>query len=463
MRMRDKLITAACRTPDGIEWTSLNLKQDGPGTSQQGVLPVTVSGHTLAEALAATERPDDVAEVLQGDITVSMQTSELLMRVMEFPTADTAEIRDMVDFQIDKVSPFPADQIGLSHEILRQKETTSLVLMVAAKRSRIDAIGDAFQEKGVHIHSIDARALGWLQLLRDEGHVTDVGCQIFIIDDGIDFILIVLADGLPLAFRALHAETEERALIDELCHEIGYTLTALDAEHDVPDPAAIQFWHRAEKPAALFSQLAAKSGLAVEPHDLETLPPLSEGILRRSQAAASRIELIPREWVELQNRKQLIRKFATIAGAIAAVWLCVLLVFFSIYKARDIQLSRVQREADALAPAAQQALENRQKLKALQVYTDRSDSSLECLREITRMLPDTDIEFVSFNYKKDKGVTLRGTAGSDDLAYDFFETLTTSKLFERLKDQSVNSKVTKGVRRAIFSANLELKSEGGGR
>jgi len=75
------------------------------------------------------------------------------------------------------------------------------------------------------------------------------------------------------------------------------------------------------------------------------------------------------------------------------------------------------------------------------------------------MLPAGNIEFVSYNYKKGKGVTLRGTAGSDDTVYDFFEALTASSLFEQLKDQSVNAKTIKGVRGAVFSVTLELRSE----
>ena len=115
--------------------------------------------------------------------------------------------------------------------------------------------------------------------------------------------------------------------------------------------------------------------------------------------------------------------------------------------------------AAEIAPAAKAAQNNQDKLRALQSFTDRSDSSLECLREITRMLPAGDIEFVSYNYKKGKGVTIRGTANSDDLVYDFFKTLSSSSLFERLKDQSVNTKTSKGVRRTIYAVTLDLPTE----
>jgi len=459
MRIHDKIITAVCRTVDGIEWTSWQIKPDGAEQVQQDAVPVDFSGDTTDELIASIELPENVTDHLTGDITVPLRTSELLMRVMEFPTVEVGEIADMVGFQIDKISPFPSDQLAVSHEVLRQTEDTSLVLMAAAKRSCIDAIGDIFNEKGVRIHSIDARVLGWMKLLDDEGHIADEGCEIFIIADVIDFSLVVVESGIPVAFRMLDAQTDDVNAVDELAHEIGYTLTTLDTERDLPAPSAIQFWSHGDLAENLCAKLSEKCGLPIQHHPLASLPPLSEGIIRRTMAGKSRIELIPTEWVEHERRKQLRRKFTLISSSITVVWIIVLLVFYSIYKVRDVRLNRVHKRLAAIEPTARQALENRQKLKALKVYTDRSDSALECLLEVTQLLPPGNIEFASYNYKKGKGVTLRGTSGNDEMVYDFFEALTTSSLFDRLKDQSINAKTIKGVRSAVFSVALELPTE----
>ncbi len=460
MRIRDKIITAACRTPGDIEWTTLKIKQDGTESVQQGCIPLPVPEEEGAdENLNHIQLPAEVGETLKGDLTVALRTSELLMRTMELPTADPAEIAEMVSFQIDKMSPFPVDQLAMSHEILRTTETSAQVLMVAAKRESIDAIGDTFVQKGVRIHSIDARVLGWLQLIGDDGKLSDEACEVVIINDGMDFVLVVMLEGVPVAFRSLHTKLDDEDVIDELVYEIGYTFTTLDLEHELPAPAAIHFWNNAKTHAFLKVKLAEKSGIHVLHHDLDDLPPLSEGIVRRAQKDSVHIELIPREWVEHQNRKKLQRQFNILAGSITTVWLLVLLIYFAIYKVRDIKLSRVQERANAIAPAANQALENREKLKALKVYTDRSDSSLECLREVTSLLPSGDIEFVSYSYTKGKGVTLRGTARSSDIVNNFFSTLARSELFTQLKDQSVTTKTTKGVRRAVFSVTLVLPSK----
>ncbi len=459
MQMHEKIITAVSRTPEGIEWTSLKVKQDGTEPMQQDSISIPLSGKTSEEILASIELPENVTEHLKGDITIPLRTAELLMRVMEFPATDDTEIADMVGFQIDKISPFPTDQLAVSHEVLHQNEGTSLVLMAAAKRSCIDAIGDAFEEKGVRIHSIDARVLGWMHLLRNEGHIADEGCEILIIEDGVDFSLIVIDSGVPLAFRMLHGETDDMNVVEELAYEIGYTLTTLDSEREMPTPSAIQFWSRETLSASLRTKLSETTGLPVHSHQLTTLPPLSDGIVRRALSSESHIELIPREWIDHEIRTRLRKKFTLISSSIAAMWLIVLLIFFGTYKVRAAQLSRVQRQAAELEPAAKKATENRNKLNTLKVYTDRSDSALECLREVTDRLPIGDIEFTSYSYTKRKGVKLIGTAGSDDKIYDYFENLSDSELFDQLKDQSVNNKTSKGVRRAVFSVSLDLPTE----
>ena len=463
MRMRDKIITAICRTVEGIEWTTVKVGKDGVEPVRQESIPMAFSGETAEELMASVTLPDEVVEHIKGDISVPLRAADMLMRVMELPTTQADEIADMAALQVDKIAPFPSDQIAFSHEVLQQSEDTSLVLMAAAKRSCIDQLGDTFKEKGIHIHSIDSRDLGWMQLLNDACHISKEGCEIIIIDDGIEFSLIVASDGVPLAFRMLHAPTGDTHGLDEIVYEIGYTLTTLDTEYDLKSPSAIQYWSQDGLSASLRAQLSEKSGLRVHEHSLGELPPLSEGIVRRALAERSRIELIPREWIEHEKNKQLRKKTILASSVVMGVWLAALLIFSTIYKVRDFQLSSVKKRAAAIEPEADTALENRRKLKALKVYTNRSRSALECLREITRLLPIGDIEFVSYNYDKSKGVSIRGTAGNDKQVDDYFVALANSPLFERLKDESMSTTTTKGVRRTVFSATLALPSEEDGK
>lgn len=459
MRIRDKIYTAACRIPDGIEWTSISVKQDGTEPVAQNSMMLDLPDDLSTETFSTLELPDNLSEQIKGEVTVAIRSSELLMRTMKFPTSDPAEIADMVEFQVDKISPFPVDQLAIAHEILETAEDSAQVLMAAAKRESIDSIGDAFEKQKVRIHRIDARVLGWLQLMKDSENLHASGCEILIIVDGIDFALVILHNTLPIAFRSLRAQLDDMTVVDELTYEMGYTLTTLDTEYDLPAPGAIHFWSHGEQPNALLGKLAEKTGLEVHHYDLNILPPLSEGMLQRTMLEGSRIELIPQEWVEHEKSRKLNKRFSIIAGSIAAVWLSVLLTFLTVFKVRDMKLADIQAKADAIAPAARQAAENQKKLKALKVYTDRSNSPLECLREVTRVLPAGDIEFSSYRYTKEKGVTLRGSGRDQGIVTDFYATLGKSKVFDGITNESYNNQTIKGVTRAVFAVSLPLAGE----
>lgn len=459
-KIREKTVTAACRTPVGLEWTSVKISQEGRGPLLQDQLPLDLPLDLSIDQLEDVDFPD-LSDHLKGEVTVALRASELLMRTMDVPTTDPAEISDMVGFQIDKISPFPFDQLAVSHEILETGEDQSRILMAAAKRKRIDTIGSTFSKHATRIHSIDARVLGWLQLLQDAEQLDGGACEILVIVDGIDFILAVLHNGKPLIFRPLETDLDDMEVVDELTYEISYTLTTLDAEHDLPAPDTLTFWSLETIPAALQARLKEKTGLNIKCSSLHELPPLSEGILRRTISPEQRIELIPAEWIEQENNRKMRRQFAIISGTIAAVWLSILLVFLGIFKARDMKLARVQADYNAIAPLALQAEQNQQKLKALKAYTDRTYSSLECLREATSLLPAGDIEFVSYNYSKEKGITLRGTGRDKSIVTDFFTTLNKSELFDGVRNESVTERTTKGVRRAVFSVTLPIAEREG--
>jgi hypothetical protein len=452
--MRDKIVTAVCRTASGLEWTSISLKSPEPELEHHS-FEFEIPDQPLDELLQPPNPlPEEIAHALTGDVTVALRTSELLLRTVRFPSADPEEIRSMAEFQIEKISPFPLDQLATSFEILKTEEQSALVLLAAAKRESIDAIGETFRERGIRVHSIDARILGWIHLLKTSGRVTGAPCEIILLEDHLDRTLVLLSDGVPLAFRTLDPPLNRKESFQSLVYEISYTLATVDAEYPLESPPTFQLWSHEplELPA---EQLRKHFNTTVEAFLLEELPPLSEGIAYRSTLPAyRRIELVPAEWIEHERQQQLRRKLIISASSLAAVWLAVLLALFSVYKVRENRLNQVRAEVAALEPAAQKALQNRRKLQTLTRYTDRSDSALECLREITRLLPDGDIKLVAFNYRKDKGVTLRGTASSDNLAYNYFEALTTSPLFRELKDQSVNTRSDHGFRRAVFSLTL---------
>ncbi|MBN2686335.1 MAG: hypothetical protein JXR40_13725 [Pontiellaceae bacterium] len=403
---------------------------------------------------------------MEGDITASIRTSELIMRTIEVPSSDPDEIASMVNFQIDKIAPYPMDQMAISHEILRKTENGALVLMAAAKRTCIDAIGETFKKQDIHIHSIDARILGWLQLMKKGGHIIENGCQILVVKDGIDFALAVLLDAIPLSIHSLDTAVNNDNLCEALAEEIKYTLVALDAEHDLPAPASIDFWSVTELPSSTTACLKEKVGLRPNLYSLTELPPLSEGIAERSRDIVNRIELIPTEWIEHEKNKRLKKQIITASSVIAGIWICALAVTITLFKIRDGEFTALKAEEREYAQKASIARQNKQKLEKLKAKMDKKNSALEGMREIVDLWPgEGEInDFTRFNYEKKKGeVQVRGSTENGALIDTFFNNLTRSELFINIANQNSSTRNVRSGRetRVVteFSVTLLMDQE----
>ena len=180
------------------------------------------------------------------------------------------------------------------------------------------------------------------------------------------------------------------------------------------------------------------------------------GLIQRAMCAEKRINFLPRAWDNQQKQRRIYTTLKKHLVSITLIWLLVLSILSVVYATRNTALNRIEAQAAQLEPQSQSAIENYKKLRTLEKLSDRSKSSLECLREVTRLLPEGDIEFISYTFNRSKGVTLRGTAANDDIVYDFLNRVSESPLVGKLTNQSLNRRSSKGTTRTLFSCSLTL-------
>ena len=85
-------------------------------------------------------------------------------------------------------------------------------------------------------------------------------------------------------------------------------------------------------------------------------------------------------------------------------------------------------------------------------YTDRSDSALEVLREVSQLLPE-GVDLTSFSYRKGAILDIAGEADSGLLVTQFNESLNQSPLFVEVKPGTRTS--SKGRHRFSFDIQLQ--------
>ena len=446
-------------TDEIVEWAVLRKNRKGTEKIREGSLPVPEGFFQQENApLFPAEVLSGIRRSFRGVVTVSLPSSQLLMRVLELPSTNPQELKSMVELQMDQISPFPVDQLTISYEALLQTENHSRVLAVAAQRKVVDALGDLFKAQNVYIRSLDAEILAWWSLLIAYGQVPCQGRVILILEEHTEFSMIVVDDGVPVCFRSLelfHNFTDE-AVMHEIVEEMRYTMLSLEAEYGHRDGCTIEVWSESEFPEQLVNLLKEPCGGAINLHALSAIPPVSEGLaLRTAERRLHHAELVPREWIELQRRKRLM-KIGTVASiTLLSIWLAVISLTGVVFSFQQASYNRVRREAMKYDEPARAAQAARNEMLSLEKSADRSHSALECLRAIAIALPDR-VDLASFTYKKDEAVSLRGSCDNAESVYDFFQKLGASEIFSGVKDQPVSTRMVKDKRVSTFSVTAEL-------
>lgn len=425
-------------TDEIVEWVVLRKNRAGTEKLRAGTHPIPDGFFDQENApLFPVEVLEAARKNFSGVVTVSLPSSRLLMRVLELPSSDPEELAGMVSLQADQIFPFPADQLTLSYEVLHQAENHSRVLAVAAPRKVVDQLGDLFKQKHVYIRSLDAEILAWWSLLTAHREIPAEGRTLIILEEHTEFSIIIADDGVPVCFRSMELfhNFTERSVMEEIVEEIRYTLLSLETEYGADPDMQTEVWSEMEFPAELSNMLKPLSPRGVNLHRLDALPSLPEGLaLRSAERGRHHAELVPREWVELQRRRQ-IMKISTVASiAVLCVWFAVISIAGTVFAVQKASYNRVQKEAARYAEPARAAQEARAEKEALERYAGRTHSALECLREITEFLP-AELEINSFNYSKGKAISLRGSGSDTGPIYTYFQRLGSSGLFAGIKNE----------------------------
>ncbi|RLC74315.1 MAG: hypothetical protein DRI61_16900, partial [Chloroflexi bacterium] len=346
-------------TDEIVEWAVLRKNRRGTEKLYEGTLPLPEGFFEQENApLFPAEVLPEIRNNFKGIVTLALPSSQLLMRVIELPSADADELRGMVELQIDQISPFPVDQMTVSYEVLHQTEDHSRVLAVAAPRKVVDTLGDLSKEKNIYIRSLDAEILAWWSLLVAHAQAPDKGRIVLVLEEHTEFSMIVVDDGVPVCFLSLELfhNFSDEAVMKEVSEEVRYTLLSLEAEYGHRETDSVLFWSEAEVPPSLVRMLKKACGADVSLHDLGTLPPLAEGLaLRTAERGLHHVELVPREWIELQRKKRIMR-IATIASiAVLSIWLAVVTITGVVFSIRQASCRRIRRQAAIYEEPARKA------------------------------------------------------------------------------------------------------------
>jgi len=390
---------------------------EGEGKEPQGT--VVESDKPMARALREAKTGLGTRRVV-----LALPLSRLLVRIVKLPVEVREDLAEAVSLQMDKLSPFPGEELTVGYEVLSETETSLLVFVAAMPAVVFEELKSALAQAKMFVTRTDVAALGWFRSLCGPCQLARPGRRVLLmdLDDGWD--LMVLDQGVPVLVRAMGDLPDADAMVREM------TLSLLHAEMDAgacPIADVLVVSHT-EPSAELRQKLEALLGATVRHMSPTSDDGGVEGVAIRTGEGAS-LDLTPQSLREAVKEAVIRKRVLTGVAAAMAVWSVFMGVLFSgpfVYK----QLTeRVRAASKAHAKAYKQVSDTRDRVNLILSYMDRTYSPLEMLRIASGGLPQ-GITLTGFNYKRDDGFKVTGEADTPTLVYDFKNAITEDPLFE---------------------------------
>jgi len=383
-----------------------------------------------SDRAAVVSRIRSICSGIEKPVSTAISSGHVLLKAAELPTVDPSELHGMAELQVDKFSPFAPDNTVTACEVVSRGETSTRVVIIAADRRVVDNVGRILADARVAPVRVDVELLCWLNLIEDAGGFEKRGCRIIVLMDGVTCDAVVTKGGIPVLFRTFGKSVDMTA--EDLVSDIESTLTQLESDHGIASPDGLMLWHAGEPPEETIRALGESFRFPVEHRPLSSLPPLSEGLARRSldrRGLQDRANLALADWKTGREKAQVRKRILAATAAAMAVWLAGLACFGIAVALQFAGIKSRENTLKMLKPIADDARRMKGLIKTAGQFTDQR-SAIECLREVVDAKPE-GIEFQQFKYDRtrEKKLTIKGEAVSDKIVYDYADALNKSSMF----------------------------------
>jgi hypothetical protein len=353
----------------------------------------------------------DWSTIFQDKLNIAwLPADRVFLRVVHLPAAEPEELISMVELQLEKLSPLPVTQIVWSMEELpKLSDSLQPVVVVIAARDLVEEFLGKLENSGYLADRLEIPCLHQLLTTAVEGD----GVWLYpTVQAGDDLCLVAWwYGGLLQQLQLIHLpEGENRTglVIEQLTKtawagEVEGWLTSPAHCHLVADAATAPLWEPA---------LSQWSGAAVSVTEPLPESKLGEVAVRRASRGESKANLLPSEY-GLRYRQQIVdRLWMGGLGAVVAVYLAGVLIYFGALQVLRFQNNRVESKIADISNSYTNAVKLRERIDVLQNQLRLKYAALDCLKAVAEELP-SDLTLLSFQFNRGRAVALQGTAPAD--------------------------------------------------
>ncbi|MBI4598499.1 MAG: pilus assembly protein PilM [Candidatus Omnitrophica bacterium] len=440
-------------------WLKL-LQAHGRSVAKVAAIPIEGKG------------PEEIAKALQDhcaaehvalhDVLLANPTHLSTIRVFTLPSVDANEIRDIVELQAEKHTPYAKEEILLDFAVLdRERAGYSRVLLVIAHQDVVHRSVRVMELSNLLLERVACEVEGlvqWFQMVRRRVSTPGAGPTLVIDVDGSTTTLLVMQRG-QLVFQrnfALgmeHLHRDPAAASQRLIAELQRSVEAVEAEGSASKIQDIVMTGRVERLQELKTAVESAFGLPVNlaapwgamelaeeaSTAAERLPEISFASLVGLAAAPSRIDLTPKA----TKLRQAFEARARSLVVMACQGLGVLLLISLLIMGRAQQQHRYYETLQALYNTdASEAFDIEQGLASINFIRERLRHRGELLNLVDGLvkLSPREVQWDALTYTQAESLIVKGESNALPKVYEFAASLSNSALFTDVPPPKVSQR-----------------------
>jgi Tfp pilus assembly PilM family ATPase/uncharacterized protein YoxC len=404
-----------------------------------------------------------------NSITVIIPRERVITRYMKFPSADNAEIENMVSFEITKQSPYSQDDIVSDYRVKAVDEHGySKVEIVFSPKSEISRIKNILGDLAVrlkYIYFSSQVISGWFDKFHKITNDSESVCVINI-DSGTTEIAVISSEGLCFsrstsigADDIMETREQLNPLKIKLVNEIEQSIALFSKEKDVlsgniakivltgPDSVCrdfMGFLNTAINIPSDFLNPISDIQLSDNAFSESGIPEdASVCAICGSLFVDGGINLVPQEQ-KIKSRKALLFRKAAFISAFFIFLLLIFVgaVFYKIYQ-REAVLKNLQSMYGQIENVSTDTEEKLKKLRSIKSHLAEGESSLDVIYNLYALVP-AGVSLLNFDYDDiSKSVRFSGRAGKMSDVFSLVSVLEGSDIFSNVETRSVVQRRTK--------------------
>jgi len=403
---------------------------------------------------------------ISGNCVLSVSSEHAMIVVVPFPIVEEDdELEGMVTLHVDRISPYPMEKTYFGYEVVDQVSDKLLVLIAIVPVDFLEKIKPNLKVCKADLKRIEVSCLGWLKLILSLGGLHKHGRQLFVLIDSEFPEVLLFQNGSLVAVRSLKRIVDDRKenLEDEILTELSQLILSFELEQGAIEliPEVTYVFAPDDVNSAVYTKLADsdlyKGGIL----NISEFGDLSKAVVERNSGIAkSLMDITPDIWIAEKNTLKLRNQFIYAGVIVFLVWLFIVVGFVMGFSYQSKRVNQLRAFNAKLEPQAGLVMSVSRRATEMERYVDNRISSLECLREISELLPE-GVELTAFSYKKTDGVRIAGMADNVNMVYEFKDKLDSSNLFVDADLQGPQADRKK--KKEIFDVTLTLyeKDDGG--